>query len=75
VGANLLSFAEDDLATRGFRLVSLNVGRDNPDARRFYERHGYRVVGNEAGCWFYVDDQDQRREVNEPAWRMQKQLR
>ena len=75
VGSNMLEQAEKDLLQRGFSLLSLNVGRNNPDARRFYEQHGYCAVGNEAGRWSYLDDQGQRREVIEPAWRMEKTLR
>jgi ribosomal protein S18 acetylase RimI-like enzyme len=74
VGRRLLMVAETDLVKRGFRWVSLNVGRDNPEARRFYERYGYRVVAAEPGNWSYLDDQGRRQEVHEPAWRMQKMI-
>lgn len=75
VGSSMLEQVEKDLLQRGFSLVSLNVGRNNPDARRFYEQHGYCVVGSEEGRWSYLDDQGRRRHVNEPAWRMEKALR
>jgi ribosomal protein S18 acetylase RimI-like enzyme len=75
VGSTMLEQAEEDLLPRGFSLLSLNVGRNNPNARRFYERHGYCTVGSEAGRWSYLDDQGQQRQVNEPAWRMEKVLR
>ncbi len=65
---------ETDLEARAFRLVTLNVGRQNPDARRFYERYGYRVVADEPGRWSYLDDMGKRQEVHEPAWRMEKVL-
>lgn len=74
VGGRMLQVVENDLRQRRFRFVTLNVGRENPDALRFYERWGYQVVAAEPGRWSYVDDQDQRREVVEPAWRMQKAL-
>jgi ribosomal protein S18 acetylase RimI-like enzyme len=44
VGSHLLQTAETDLTHRGFRLICLNVARVNQDARRLYERFGYRVV-------------------------------
>ncbi|OGO62789.1 MAG: hypothetical protein A2Z45_05920 [Chloroflexi bacterium RBG_19FT_COMBO_55_16] len=74
VGSRLLQTAETDLARRGFRLICLNVARVNQDARRLYERFGYRVVAAEAGIWSYLDEHGRRRQVNEPAWRMEKKL-
>lgn len=74
VGGRMLQVVEDDLKQRHFRFVTLNVGRENPDAQRFYKRWGYQVVAAEPGRWSYMDDQNQRREVVEPAWRMQKAL-
>lgn len=74
IGSQMLEMVEADLSKRGFHWVSLNVGKDNPPARRLYERHGYRVVASEPGRWTYVDDRGQRRKVNEPAWRMEKEI-
>jgi len=74
VGGHILQTVERDLTGRAFQFVTLNVGRDNPDARRFYERYGYQVVAAEPGRWSYLDDQGNRREVHEPAWRMEKHL-
>ncbi len=74
LGTRLLLNAENDLLHRGFQLVTLNVGRDNPNALRLYERYGYRIVGSEPGIWHYYDDKGQRRDVNEPAWRMEKRI-
>lgn len=42
VGSRLLSAAESGLADAGVDVVSLEVMATNEDARRFYERHGYR---------------------------------
>jgi ribosomal protein S18 acetylase RimI-like enzyme len=74
IGGQMLETLERDLVDRGFRLSTLNVGRQNPEARRFYERYGYQVVADEPGRWSYLDDQGNRREVHEPAWRMEKHL-
>jgi ribosomal protein S18 acetylase RimI-like enzyme len=68
----MLSVAETDLVKRGFRLVSLNVSRENTEARKLYERNGYSVVAAEPGNWSYVDNQGKRQQVYEPAWRMEK---
>jgi ribosomal protein S18 acetylase RimI-like enzyme len=75
VGGYVLQTVETDLVQRKFSWVSLNVARDNRDARRFYERHGYKIFAADPGRWFYLDDQDQRHDVHEPAWRMRKRLR
>jgi ribosomal protein S18 acetylase RimI-like enzyme len=74
IGTRLLQAVEEDLRQRGYLWVTLNVGRQNEDARRFYERNGYLVVAPEPGRWSYLDDQNQRHEVHEPAWRMEKEL-
>lgn len=72
IGSKMLSVAETDLVKRGFRLVSLNVSRENAEARKLYERNGYSVVAAEPGNWSYVDNQGKRQQVYEPAWRMEK---
>jgi ribosomal protein S18 acetylase RimI-like enzyme len=74
VGTILLEAAEKDLVQRGYRRVTLNVARDNPDARRLYERSGYNVVAAEPGRWSYLDQYGKRQEVHEPSWRMEKVL-
>jgi ribosomal protein S18 acetylase RimI-like enzyme len=74
IGTFMLEMVEGDLVRRGFRKVVLNVNQDNADARRLYERNGYRVVAEEEGRWSYLDQYGRRRQVNEPAWRMEKAL-
>lgn len=74
IGSKMLQAIEDDLQRRGYRSVTLNVGRDNPDARRLYERQGYRIVATEPGRWSYTNHLGERVQVNEPAWRMEKNL-
>jgi ribosomal protein S18 acetylase RimI-like enzyme len=74
IGTFMLRFVERDLIMRGFHLVTLNVSLDNPGARRLYERNGYHVVANEPGNWSYLDHLGRRRNVHEPAWRMEKSL-
>lgn len=74
VGTSMMRVAEDDLAARGFSTVILNVTRENAGAQRFYTRLGYRMVAADPGRWWYLDHLGKRREVNEPAWRMEKAL-
>jgi ribosomal protein S18 acetylase RimI-like enzyme len=45
IGSALLAAAERAASDRGRELVSLGVGIDNPNARRLYERLGYRDAG------------------------------
>lgn len=74
VGSRLLSALEDDLRSRGYQWAVLNVNQDNTAARKFYERWGYRVVGEEEGRWAYIDQNGIKQNVHEPAWRMEKHL-
>ena len=74
IGTRLMHVIEEDLWKRGFRQVTLNVGKDNHQARCFYARLGYSVVGSDPGRWSYIDDKGKRRDMHEPAWRMIKNL-
>jgi ribosomal protein S18 acetylase RimI-like enzyme len=74
LGTRLLEVAEQDLVRRGFTWAVLNVGRDNLNARRLYERLGYHVVAGDPGRWSYLDEHGIRHDVTEPAWRMEKRL-
>jgi ribosomal protein S18 acetylase RimI-like enzyme len=74
LGSMLLDFIETYLYQRGFRLITLNVAKENVDAFRLYQKHGYRVVAHEPGEWSYEDDKGVLQYVHEPAWRMEKSL-
>jgi ribosomal protein S18 acetylase RimI-like enzyme len=45
LGTRLIAAAESVLVGRGFTQAEINVERNNPGARRLYERLGYRYVG------------------------------
>jgi ribosomal protein S18 acetylase RimI-like enzyme len=45
LGARLLAAAIDVARAAGAALIWLDVLKTNPHARRFYERHGFRVAG------------------------------
>lgn len=74
IGTRMLRKAEDDLRAMNFQLITLNVGRENADAIRLYERLGYRIVGNEPGQWSYINHLGKRVFVDEPSYRMEKRL-
>ncbi len=74
LGTQMMGVVERYLQKKRFRRVTLNVACDNPGARRLYENLGYQVVGADPGQWSYLDVDGNQREVNEPAWRMEKKL-
>ena len=74
LGSLLLEKVEDHLRDKSFRYVTLNVAKINFKAQNLYERHGYRIISHESGRWSYPDDEGEWHDVEEPAWRMQKEL-
>jgi ribosomal protein S18 acetylase RimI-like enzyme len=72
LGTRMMAVMEEDLLRRKFSWVTLNVGKTNYSARRLYARLGYRVVAHEPGRWSYHDEKGILRNVEEPAWRMEK---
>lgn len=74
LGSRMLNFVQDDLRERGYTLLCLNVAIDNPRAQSLYTRLGFEVVAHEPGIWSYIDHLGRRCWVEEPAWRMEKQL-
>jgi ribosomal protein S18 acetylase RimI-like enzyme len=74
IGSKMMVRVESDLIEKGYTMAILNVNRDNVQAKDLYERLGYKVVAEEPGYWSYLDDMGVRRDVNEPAWRMEKKL-
>jgi ribosomal protein S18 acetylase RimI-like enzyme len=74
IGSRLLAAAEAELLARDFKVLMLQVAKTNYSALRLYQRHGYRVKGEEAGIWSYIDHRGITQNVNEPVWVMQKEL-
>ena len=74
IGTLMMQTIESDLKQRGFQQIILNVGQDNHEAKRFYERLQYSIIGVDPGRWSYIDDKGKRIDVHEPAWRMIKDL-
>lgn len=74
LGTFMLSFVEEEIKSRGFRQIRLNVARTNTSARRLYEKNGYRVIGPDPGIWSYIDHLGKWQTVKEPAWKMIKEL-
>ena len=55
IGTRLVGLAERVAVAAGLGQAELAVAKDNPDARRLYERLGYRVVGAELTQYSYAD--------------------
>jgi ribosomal protein S18 acetylase RimI-like enzyme len=74
LGTLMLKSVENDLHQRNYKWITLNVGQENQAALSFYQRYGYQIIGVEPGRWTYIDHLGAQREVNEPAWRMEKSI-
>jgi ribosomal protein S18 acetylase RimI-like enzyme len=74
LGTRLIRAAESALRARGFRVAVIAAGKDNPGARRLYERLGYRVFTDDPGVWYFVDVRGLQQSIHEPCWVMEKQL-
>jgi ribosomal protein S18 acetylase RimI-like enzyme len=75
LGTKIVHVIEEYLLDKRFARLTLNVGKDNPDATRLYKRLGFQIVAEEPGIWSYIDDKGAWHTVREPSWRMEKLLR
>ena len=74
LGTQIMKTVENDLRRRHYRSITLNVAKENTAAARLYQRMGYLIVAHEPGIWSYPDDDGVWHHMEEPAWRMEKQL-
>jgi ribosomal protein S18 acetylase RimI-like enzyme len=74
IGTELILKAEELLIEQGYNWAVIAVAKDNPGARRLYERLGYAVYGDDPGRWRYMDHKGRIRQVTEPSWMLQKRL-
>ncbi len=74
IGTQLVKSAEATLRARGFATAVIAAGKENPRARRLYERLGYRTFADDPGVWYFQDVNGVQQSVNEPCWVMQKTL-
>ena len=56
LGAQLLQFTSERAKALGLKYIWLGVWEKNPDAIRFYQRHGYEIFGSHP---FVMGDEDQ----------------
>jgi GNAT superfamily N-acetyltransferase len=57
VGARLIAAIEAEAAALGHQGLELGVEQENPPARAFYERLGWRVSGERRECYGYTTPQ------------------
>ncbi|HNT54291.1 MAG TPA: GNAT family N-acetyltransferase [Anaerolineaceae bacterium] len=74
LGSRMVAVVENDLRQRGYRTLTLNVARDNPRAQQLYQRLGFEITAPEPGFWSYPDQHGVWHQMEEPAWRMEKEL-
>src|SRR5579859_1449295 len=55
IGTALIREAERLLMQDGYHTTSIAAAKDNPDARRLYQRLGYTIAYEDDGRWQYVD--------------------
>jgi ribosomal protein S18 acetylase RimI-like enzyme len=67
VGTALLEEAEKQLRGLGYRQVAIAAAKENPRARKLYERFGFRAIAEDPGEWSFVDDQGRVQSISEPA--------
>jgi ribosomal protein S18 acetylase RimI-like enzyme len=75
IGTELINYAEREIIARDFSWVTIAVAKDNPGARRLYERLGYELFHEDTGLWSYIDPDGKGHTVNEPCWVLKKRLR
>ncbi len=74
LGTRLLAEAEATLRARGFDTAVIAAAKDNPGARRLYERHGYRAFADDPGVWHFPDENGLPVLQAEPCWIMEKKI-
>lgn len=74
LGARMIAAAEGALADRGFRFAEIGVEKDNPRARRLYERLGYRFHRELQEWYEHAGPDGVRVRVPVDQWMLRKDL-
>ncbi len=74
IGTHLLHEGEQLARDFGCQLAAIAAAKNNPRARRLYERLGYRVFAEDHGKWSYTDHEQRVHHVHEPCWVLEKRL-
>ncbi len=57
LGNRMMQICFRDVRSHRIRDIFLNCSSDNNRARRFYEKHGFRIVRLDEGNWTYINDE------------------
>lgn len=74
IGSALVQHCETMLREYRYAAMSIAAAKENPRARRLYERLGFKVFAEDPGRWHYVDHEGKTKHVSEPCWLMEKLL-
>jgi len=74
LGSRLLAAAERVILAHGLSIAEIGAERNNPGARRLYERCGYRAVAEELNVYEYTTLEGQSVRMAEPQWVLHKPL-
>lgn len=74
LGRQLIETAEAELLRRKIYLARIAVAKNNPGARRLYERLSYQIISEDAGIWHYQDADGNHVRVEEPSYILEKKL-
>ncbi|HKO15353.1 MAG TPA: GNAT family N-acetyltransferase [Gemmatimonadaceae bacterium] len=74
LGTALVAAAERCLLERDVELAEIGVEKNNPDARRLYERLGYHVTGDNRQVSHYTTPDGRRRRMRISEWILRKAL-
>jgi ribosomal protein S18 acetylase RimI-like enzyme len=74
IGTRLVAEAETMLRELGYTWATIAAAKENPRARRLYERIGYKIFTEDEGEWSYIDHEGKIRNVHEPCWVLEKKL-
>jgi ribosomal protein S18 acetylase RimI-like enzyme len=75
IGTRLLAEAEHLLLEHDNAWATISVAKINERALKLYERLGYRIYGEDAGRWSYVNHLGEIIQVHEPCWMLEKFLK
>jgi ribosomal protein S18 acetylase RimI-like enzyme len=75
VGGRLMAAAEHVCRHRGLAYAELGVERENHEAKRFYERRGYRMIGSMQDEYSYTTPNGVPMTIPMDVWVLRKKLR
>jgi len=74
IGTRLIASVEELLRKRGYKIIELGVEKDNPNAKRLYERLGFSILRDNLEKWEFVTSEGKTVQEQADEWIMQKTL-